>query len=56
MAEKRDNQNQDPAEGSRDIIDRELKRQGDSKERGGSGAPGSAGQTPKPQGTDKTRH
>ena len=50
MVEKPDNPKQDPVEGSRDAIDRELKRQGYGKEKGESGQPGSAGRTnPDPQ-------
>jgi len=48
---------QDPVEGSRDIVERELKRQGDGKEHGQSGEPASAGRATKRKGLDEpTRH
>ena len=49
--DKNDQKNQEPAEGSREIIERELKRSGGDGDRTrDSGAPGSAGRrTPERQ-------
>ena len=45
---------QDPVEGSREIVERELKRQGYGKEPGESGEPACAGRTSKPKCPDET--
>jgi len=55
MPHRPDVAKQDPAEGSREIIDRELKRAGEAKEPGDSGAPGSAGRGPQPDRSKKER-
>jgi len=56
MSDKPDGANEDPAEGSREIVERELKRQGDGKGRKESGGPGSMRRGAKPKPPNQTRH
>ena len=58
MADKPDVSKQDPAEGSREIVERELKRQGQSDGKGpkGWGQPASAGRAAKRSPPNETRH
>jgi hypothetical protein len=53
MANKPDVARQDPAEGSREIVERELKRQGDGQGRAESGEPASAGEARNASGRTK---